>query len=430
MDVNSSLINSFPPQERTWADQMFAIGLFVFVIACNFSISASQIGLSLAMIGFIALYKAGRIRPRPTPLDAPFAFMAVTGLLSVFRAEDLSRAIPELRIYLLIFCFYLAYWPRMSESFQKKLFTVFIISAGIMGALNSYRMPHLELAGNRAKGFFSTSMTFGECQALATLAILTLFATVEKSVSRMSLLLLASIATTYSVMFSMVRGAWLGLAVGSIMLSFRYPKRIPAALLVIVIATLPLVYFSPAIQDRFVGLSLQQTAAIADQKIDAKFQNASLEASYRRLTIWMRGFQMLENNYAFGVGMNNVKTWYKRLASDFEFKADLIWGHQHNNFMQILAMTGYIGLFAFFYFIIEALKFAWRAYTAVGNNGVKSIGTGAFSLLICFFITGLTEYSWGDEEVAMMALFLGGLMLNCSENQSQESEREALATNG
>ncbi|NCB37314.1 MAG: O-antigen ligase family protein [Erysipelotrichia bacterium] len=427
---NSTIIseNLFPPVVRNWADKLYAAGLMIYVFACNFSISASQTGLSLAMIGFIAMYRQGRITVRKTPLDAPFAFMALTGLLSVFRAEDLSRAIPELKIYLLIFCFYLAYWPRMSENFQKTLFTIFIVSAGIMGLLNSYRMPDLELTGNRAKGFFSTSMTFGECQTIATLAILTLFGFIKTNTVKMSLLLMGGIATTYSVIFSMVRGAWLGLTAGSLLLLYSFPKRTFIALTIIALSISPLIYFSSDIQERFGGLSLQQTAAIAGKNMDEKFPTASLEASYRRLTIWLRGFQMFENNYAFGVGMNNVKTWYKRLATEFEFKSDLIWGHQHNNFIQIMVMTGFIGLIAFFYFILEAIKLTWRAKKSDNIAWSHSLSLGAASILICFLITGLTEYSWGDEEVSMMALFITGLMMNRSDDYFSTSTAGATAT--
>lgn len=422
------LIDSFPPQNRNWADKLYAAGLLIFVIACNFSISASQIGLGLAMIGFIGMYKAGKISFRVTPLDAPFAFMALTGVLSLFRAEDLSRAIAEMRIYLIIMCFYLVYWPRMSEDFQKKLFTVFIISAGITGLLNTYRMPDLELTANRAKGFFSTSMTFGECQAMATIAILTLIGIVEKNTAKLSLLLLAGVGTTYSVMFSMVRGAWLGMSAGFLLLIWRFPRRTIIALILIATAMSPLIYYSPDIQDRISSLSLQKTANAGEKGMEAKFSTASLECSYRRLTVWQRGFQMLEGNYAFGVGMNNVKTWYKRFASEFEFKSDLIFGHQHSNYMQTLAMTGFLGLIAFFYFIIAIMKLAWRPEKIADMPWSDSLSLGTASLLICFFVTGLTEYSWGDQEVAMMALFLTGLMLNRVDQQSLQSEAGVVAT--
>ena len=395
-----------------WAGKLYTAGLFIFAFCCNFSISASQIGLGLALIGCIGQYRAGIFSPKSTPLDLPFAFLALTGILSVFRAEDLSRAVPEVRSYLVIFCFYLSFWYEMSEDQLKKLLVVYVTSAALVGIVNGLRTPYLTLTGNRARGFFSTSMTFAECQAMALLVICVIFATVKRNLISQSLLLLAAAATSYSLVLTKVRSAWLGIFFGITVLFFHFPKRIALVVLFALAAVAPVAIADSDVHDRLMSFLPSKTAQIAQAKIDDHFTSSSLQGTYHRLTIWLRGMQMLENHFVFGVGLSNTKPWFKHFASKFESENNLIWGHQHNNFVQILASTGLLGLIAFINFIIFTIVFAWQASISRRNDWCSMVSKGTLAVFLCFLATGIGEYSWGDEEVAMMALFLLGLLMN------------------
>ncbi len=410
-----------PVSAPVWPGRLYTAGLFIFAFCCNFSISASQIGLGLALIGCIGLYRHGNIKLRATPLDLPFAFLALTGVLSVFRAEDLSRAVPEIKTYLVITCFYLSYWYDMSEEQLKRLLVVYVTSAALVGIVNGIRTPFQTLTGNRARGFFSTSMTFAECQAMALLVVCVFFATIKRDVIRQSLLLLAAAATSYSLILSKVRSAWLGLFFGFMVLLFRFPKRTALAMMFVLAAVAPVAVADPDVQDRLMSFLPSKTAEIAQAKIDDHFTSSSLQGTYHRLTIWLRGIQMLENHFIFGVGLNNTKPWFRRFASNFEIENDMIWGHQHNNFIQILASTGLIGLIAFINFIIATLFFSWQAFRNYENSWSRMISAGAMAVFLCFLASGIGEYSWGDEEVAMMALFLTGLLMNRHALSDEES---------
>ncbi len=399
-------------QDSCWADKLYTAGLFLFAFSCNFSISAAQISLGLALIGFIGLYRAGKTAIRATPLDKPLAFFVFAGILSVFRAEDLSLALFDTKKLLLVFCFYLTYWIKLPEKTVKHLFSVFIFSAGLAGIINSLQMPYITLVGNRPKGFFSSIMTFGECQAIGLMTALALFGLTKGNFSRLSLLLLAAVATAYSVMFSMVRSAWVGLLAGLPVLLIYFPRRTAFALLIITCAASPFILINQDIQDRLMGLNPVHTVEIAKVQMTDKFSSSSLQGNYHRLTAWWRGFQMLADNFSFGVGLDNVKPWFERLASEFEIKNNMIWGHQHNNFMQFLVTTGIFGLTAFFYIIIAAIKFFLEPYANKGSGWRDSLRLCPLAIFICFIAFGIGEFSWADEEVAMMTFFITGLMMN------------------
>jgi len=92
----------------------------------------------------------------------------------------------------------------------------------------------------------------------------------------------------------------------------------------------------------------------------------------------------------------------------FEHRLNLIYGHQHNNFMQIFAMYGFLGLVAFFHFIIATVKFLLTA----DCNACNHHAMGAIAIFAGFIFFGFTEFCWGDEEVIMLAFFLSGLLMN------------------
>lgn len=400
-------------QDSCWADKLYTAGLFLFAFTCNFSISAAQISLGLALIGFIGLYRAGKTAVRATPLDKPLAFFVFAGILSVFRAEDLSLALIEMKSYLVIFCFYLVYWHSISEATLKRILGVFISSACLIGIINGLTMPFQNISAGRAKGFFSISMTFGECQALSLLVAVFLFGLIFKNFTVRALILLAALTSAYSVTLSMVRSAWLGVLAGLSVILVSYLRQTVFVTLIILVAIAPLIFVSTDIQDRFTGLNPKLIAEIATGQMCARLNtSAALQASFHRLTIWWRGFIMTEDNFLFGVGLNNVETVYKRLADESEKKQGLIWGHQHNNFMQFFVSTGFIGLIAFFYFIITALKFfAQPSKTSISSWG-HSLSRCSLAVFIGFIAFGTGEFSWADEEVAMMTFFITGLMMN------------------
>ncbi len=430
MSEDNTLPTNHGVKPACGAHKLYTAGLYLFAFTSNFSISAAQISLGLALIGFILLYRSGKITIKSSPLDMPFAFFAFTGLLSVFRAENLARAIPEMKTFLLIFCFYLAYWHDTSDAQQKNLLKLYLFSATLVSIISNFRAIFFEPTGYRATGFYSMSMTFGECQTLAILVAVIVFSHVRKGIGKQAFLALAAVSSTFSVLFSMVRSAYLGLFFGLGLLLIRFPKRTALILLITMAAATPFVLSRSELQDRFTGFNPQLTAEAAGKELGDTFTSDSLRANYHRMTTWWRGFQIFENQYVFGTGLSNVKLWYQRLASEFEFANNLIFGHQHNNFMQILVMSGLLSLIAFFHFIISTLKFTWNQ-TAPNQLHLKAkLRRGAVSIFIAYLAFGFGEYSWGDEEVSMMALFLTGMMVNqhLGQNEVQASEEVATAS--
>jgi len=401
-------VAEYPPQKLCWGDYLYIFGMFVFAIACNFSIAASQTGLSLALIGFIGLYRQGRVNICRTPLDKPFMFLFATAILSTFRANESFIALREMKTFMIIFVFYLAYWPRMTEEFQNKLLNTFIFFAALVSVVNNYKILLGLAEAKHAKGFFSMSITFGECMALSGLAAMLKLAMPAKNKKCFFFYFGAFLLIFVSMIQSLTRGAWLGLIAGSAVMTLRFPRRMLPLVLAVGVLITTVALQHPDFKERLIGFSLTKTIEMAKRPMSMDFESIGLFSNLQRLYIWLRGFEMTDNAFIFGVGADNVKTHYKRLAGEFEHRLNLIWGHQHNNFMQMFAMYGILGLVAFFYFITVTIKFLLSARPDPGNHHA----IGAIAIFSGFLFFGFTEYCWGDEEVIMIAMFLNGVLMN------------------
>lgn len=141
------------------AMRLVAWGLLLFAIVGNFSISLSQVALGLTLIGTTILWRKNALKLRAAPLATPFFFLALAGLFSVFTADEHLRAFTEMKKFLVLFVFYLAYWPPMSDSFKKKVLTAFVVTASLTAILALTDVAMGKMLNDRARGFFSTSAT-------------------------------------------------------------------------------------------------------------------------------------------------------------------------------------------------------------------------------------------------------------------------------
>jgi len=398
------------PSDKSWADRLFIAGLIIYAFSCTFSIAASQIALGLSFIAFMSLYLNGKAQIRPESFTSPFAFLVLTSILAVFRAELPLRAGTEVKSFLVILVLCLIWWRSTDAKQQKKIISVYLFSATGVAAYSVIHALLYMKTGNHSQGFFSTSITFGECQALAALMLTHQIVTRCKRRRTLLLMLIALVIIIASLLLSFTRGAWLGFITGFVVLFVGYPRRLlPIVIMSAVILSIA-AYSSPYLQERIAGFDLSRILATTNKSFDQNFESVAVMSGFHRLYIWQRGFSMLGENSVFGIGAKNMKHHYNLLANDFEREQNIIWSHQHNNFMHMMLSYGFIGIIAFFYFIIRLFRF-----TLAESGGINF---GAIAMLACFFTFGLTEHAWGDEEVIMLAFFLTGLLLNSSQEKA------------
>ena len=196
-----------------------------------------------------------------------------------------------------------------------------------------------------------------------------------------------------------------GLVTGSLIALTRYPRQVVTLTLLAFFAIAPVACEQPEIRDRISGIN-PFMSEITSQQVAA---SSALQSNLIRLKIWQRGLTMLQSNFQFGVGLENVKIHYEKMMSEKDKSEETVWGHQHSNFMHILVTSGMTGLIAFVYFILSAGFFFWNP-TNSGNYNENNYALETVAIFLSFLVFGLSEFAWGDQEVSMMAMFLCGLM--------------------
>lgn len=381
----------------------------LYAITCSFSISAAQISLGIAFFGFLYDWRRGRVGPRPSPLETPFACFALAGLLSIGNAVEPLRAIIEMNKFLIILVFWMAFWPRITPDRHRHVLAAMVFCGAASSVIGVLKLIYFDTGVFRTYGFFSLPITFGEIQTMLALTALGWLTTEEPSRPLRLGMLLSFFFLGIGILTSFTRGAWLGFLVGFIILLVRHFRRLfPIALVL--------------------GIGVIASMGISSG-IHSRLESFTLENNFFRLRIWQIGFDILETNPVFGVGMNNVKPLYKDRVRSFDIQHNEVHGHLHNTFMQVLVMTGFFGFTCFCWFLARVFLWIRGEYGRRAPTWAESMAGTMLPLLAAFLTMGLTEYNFGDEEVAMLFFFLLGFLGNQGSRGSGDEANGVAAGN-
>jgi len=184
------------------------------------------------------------------------------------------------------------------------------------------------------------------------------------------------------------RGSWLAFAVGVIFvlwLNYRSWKKFLITLSAMIVASLPLIFFTGALKRL---LQIFNFSATATTTI--------------RLDLWSKAWYLFSQSPIFGVGFgryNDIHIYsFERIRGICGFFAlyldpDFIFDNAtaHNSYLQFLAETGVIGLFLLMSFWIICLIITIRGFLKVKDEFAKRVLLSASSSIIVLFALSLTE---------------------------------------
>ena len=173
------------------------------------------------------------------------------------------------------------------------------------------------------------------------------------------------------------RGAWLGTAVGTVLLALLGCRARHKAVTSLGVAVLLLAGIMVACpQSNFVQRLYTITQA----------DNSS---NRERHLIWGSAIRMFEDHPVSGVGMAQFSDVYPQYISPDAKEPWL--GHAHSNFLHMLAETGLLGFLAFVGFIGYLLYFSIHGWLADRSIAYLMV----LADLLGVMLHGLTEYTWG-----------------------------------
>lgn len=269
----------------------------------------------------------------------------------------------------------------------RKLFNFFIAGATICAIYGIYK--HFVLHQDRIDSFSGDSMVFGGMLMITVLLITSLLTTHPKNYW-----LWTSLGIVFwALILTQTRGAWLGLIAGFTLLTWRLNKKWLLIGLIIFV-------FSFFVSPQEFQKRLESIGSI---QLTYNEHHEVVNASQPRLLIWISGLRIIKD-HPWGVGQGNIEDIYPQYRIPVSYYESDV-PHLHNNFLQILAQNGWLGLTAYlfwiFAFYFEALRFKSETEEVFHWNW----------MFLCFFssilVWGLTEYTFSHQFMNIQFFFMG-----------------------
>ncbi len=200
------------------------------------------------------------------------------------------------------------------------------------------------------------------------------------------------ILNSWALLLTETRGAWMGLGAGFLMLGWRFNRRwLFAGLFLAVVGY----FFLPAyIQERVKSITRLDISYNENHEIG--------DSSQTRVLIWIAGVHIIKD-YPFGIGQGNIGEVFPKYKT--QALGEATEPHLHNNFLQITAQNGWLGLAAYLGWILCYFLTAFK-YQAAEPLG-REIN---WTLACCFggtLVWGLTEFTFSQQFMYLQYSLLG-----------------------
>jgi O-antigen ligase len=391
---------ALPPAARRTADVLLAWT----AITIPLSTTGMQIGvMGLGVVSLTAfVWRWGVIRH--TPLDGVLAlFYGVLGLSTLASLRPWEAAGWD-HLWVVLAYFTIFWWAddraRRARFVRLLVWSALLVAAyailqhytgldwyrGLLGRPTQVRLREPGASGYAVVGFFGNYLTFAHTM-LFPLAWASAFALRADPVG-----IFTSFLLVLALVFSTARGVWLALV--AMVVSLALVTRERRALIALAA----------------IGLAAGIGFAIApDLRSHAANMFYTSGGNRARVAIYEANLDIIHEHPVLGLGFGR----YKHAAQgyyDGHPDADRR-SHAHNNYLQIAAEAGLLGLAAFGLVFATALRTGWTALARAPDPTSWAVAAGAWVGIVAFLAGGVTQYTFGDNEVALtMWVCLGILM--------------------
>jgi O-antigen ligase len=394
------------PLATSMLQRVNAFALFAFAASVSLSIAAAHISLGLLTLCVI-LQKAwrkehGAEQTLSLGIEWPVVVFISAAVFSTIFSEAPLASFRNLRHLLTILGAYaVAFSLRQNPNWRKPLLWTFI---GVATIAAFYGLGKFALGFSRkVQGTQGTTMTWGALSVMFMSFTLQMALAAQHRRERW-LARAQFIPQMFALLFSLVRGAYVGFAASAIYLLRPYwtnrrlvlQRILPVLAILIVGATL----LSP-------NTVRQRLAAIVD---------LNTPSTQVRLIQWKYALKIAADHPLFGVGWRDLQPVLRGYAAPDPNIPDYIStdvfsiGHFHSTYVTVLVCFGVTGFLAFVWLMIAV----WRALGEAIKNadeGGRLIIFASRAALLGFLITGIFDWTFGDAEVVTMLWFVIGMGL-------------------
>jgi len=389
--------------ESNWHTTLFILVL-IFVAFSLISIAGTHITLGLiALVWLVQMMAARQMAIEKTSLELPFGLFVVALVIASVFSVDPRASFINLKNVLLISVVYIVSSNVRNQREITTAIDVFVGVATVMAAIGLLSTDIL--GGKRVIGFKSTTMTWGAMSAIfATLtASLFLF---EKHSKKRWLYLGAFVIQFVSMLFSYVRGSWLGFLASVLILVLMKNKK----LLLVFIALLAIVFIAApdSIQNRVLSIT-----------------DLNVGSTKVRFTQWINAVNIIRDHPIVGVGwidLGEIHRAYAPEGADLNYQAYRI-GHFHNNFVMIAVCFGLVGLLAVLFMMFKIVQIELKIYHSLKDQHSILSGwvIGSIAAYVGFWVNGLFDWTFGDAEPSTLIWLTIGLSIAIGKHIATES---------
>jgi O-antigen ligase len=375
--------------------------LILYSLTGTISITVSQAIMALAAL--VGLGDRNRtIRWRRIGLEGPvLAWVAAAALATLFAVEPFD-SLGKMRKLVL---FGMLWWaPAVVTGAWGlgRIYMALLFSAGatsLYGVLIFFFQSGPEFSV-RINGFHGFYLTNSAMLLLCTFpAIAFTFCPTIRSSHRWGAGL-AACSILAAQLLGRLPGAWLGTAVGFLLLAYR--RRIPGLalaipLVAVVLATAPGVFREPT----------------------REMLSPSSAQNLQRQEVWANGLTLFARDPWTGVGLQDLRNVYATVKTP----AARDEGHMGSVPLQIGVSMGVPGLLAFGWLVVATFRRLGSARPgAAGEPFLGSVVDGAEAGFAAFLAQGLIEWNFGDSEVLALLFFFVGTALVAGRGSAAPAE--------
>ena len=342
------------------------------------------------------------VRPlKRGPMDIPIILFVVFILISTITSIDIYGSFRDLAFHLTAigFIFVLVNTIRTKEDFNI-LITCLIIAATMVGVLGLFQYREgINIEGGwvdlirNPKANIRIYSAFGNPNILAEYLVMIIPLSMalfwySKRLSKKLLFFFTTMILLLSLMLTLSRGGWLGMAFGAFIFSLLIEKRL--LLLAIPLALLMIHTLPDRIFDRFIS--------IWDLKDSSNMS---------RINMWNTALGVIKRNWLIGVGFGYVpfRIAYSTYASHMQG-----YYHIHNTYLQILG-DRVLGLAAFIFLIFTLFKYSIKRLIGGKDRSIKVRAGGLLAWLAGILFIWLVENILYMPKIIITFWILIGLIL-------------------
>ena len=366
-------------------------GMFLFLASSYFSIAVNSLSLGLMAVSWCAImvWERRSIVER-TVLDYVFlAYVLAELVATAFSVNPAQSIFFSRRLLLIGIVYFFTTWVK-TEGLAKAVIGTLLGTATLVALFGVAKLLLVPPEQTTRLGIFQFYMTTAELMMIATLLLLpfAIHAGTPRAVRIASLL--ALIPVLVSLYATVTRGAYIAAAAGALFIALVRNRRLVIPLLVVVV--LLIVFAPPYVENRLRGI------------VDINHpENAS------RLMLWSIGLRIFADHPVVGVGDIDLGDLFRAYADP---GSAILWGHLHNVPLQFLVTLGFLGFVVVVVMFGKIFVAQWKVYRTHRDDWfASSVALGSLALFVGMQVTGLVEWSFGDQEVATVFWAMLGLTL-------------------